>query len=149
MADSDKWTLNYEGKKVKEWDGQVEDVDDMAWFLQQYALGNDPSTLEKDRPTSYFYSEGGKHPSTSITELTSLDEVRGETENVLWIVEFYSHKCPLCNALGQYVGKAAKILDNHEGDRVRKTTFCTVEYRFVHCVRILSSNLDSLVSDLL
>jgi len=55
-----------------------------------------------------FYKTGGKHESDQITELDP-DNFRDIVlrSEALWIVEFYSDKCPICNSLAPEMIKAA------------------------------------------
>jgi len=55
-----------------------------------------------------FYKPGGKHESDQITELNP-DNIRDTVlrDDAVWVVEFYSDKCPICNSLAPEIIKAA------------------------------------------
>jgi thioredoxin-like negative regulator of GroEL len=55
-----------------------------------------------------FYKAGGKHESDQITELDP-DNFRDTVlrSDAVWIVEFYSDKCPICNSLAPEIIKAS------------------------------------------
>jgi len=55
-----------------------------------------------------FYKPGGKHETDQITELDP-DNFRDVVlrDDAVWIVEFYSDKCPICNSLAPEITKAA------------------------------------------
>lgn len=62
--------------------------------------------IEKARKPG-FYKPGGKHESDQITELDP-DNFRDVVlrDDALWVVEFYSDKCPICNSLAPEIIKA-------------------------------------------
>lgn len=68
-----------------------------------------------------FYKEGGKHETPHITELDP-DNFRDEVlrSSAVWIVEFYSDKCPICNSMAPQLIEAAEKAQAEVGrDKLR------------------------------
>jgi thioredoxin-like negative regulator of GroEL len=64
-----------------------------------------------------FYKEGGKHASTHITEIDPDNFVETILRSeAVWIVEYYSDKCPICNSLApEFIKAAEKAQAEHPG----------------------------------
>jgi len=56
-----------------------------------------------------FYKEGGKHATKHIEEIDPDNFVEKVLRSdAVWIVEYYSDKCPICNSLAPEITKAAE-----------------------------------------
>jgi thiol-disulfide isomerase/thioredoxin len=67
-----------------------------------------------------FYKEGGKHHSTQITELDP-DNFQDTVlrSDAMWVVEYYSDKCPICGTLAPEIIKAAEKVQNEFPTKIR------------------------------
>lgn len=108
-------------------DGEVDDywggheTEEIVFHMSKIAEGLNQTEariayhdIEK-RNKPGFYKEGGKHATTHIQELDpdNFAELVLQSEAV-WIVEFYSDKCPICNSLAPEFTKAAETLQGEE-----------------------------------
>jgi len=77
-----------------------------------------------------FYKEGGKHASTVVLELDpdNFEETMLRSGEV-WIVEYYSDKCPICDSLAPEMIKAAEKIQAEFAGKVR---FGAVNSRVFH-----------------
>merc|ERR1719353_1417760 len=64
-----------------------------------------------------FYKEGGKHATPHIQEIDADNFVETVLrDDAVWVVEYYSDKCPICNSLAPEITKAAeKAQAEHPG----------------------------------
>lgn len=64
-----------------------------------------------------FYKPGGKHESDQVVELLPDDfEDIVLRSDPIWLVEFYSDKCPLCNSLAStIIESATRLQKDHPG----------------------------------
>lgn len=90
-------------------------ADGITFTMTYIANGNDQESafyayldVEKLKKPG-FYKEGGKHATPHITELDP-DNFRDEVlrSPAVWIVEFYSDKCPICNSMAPQLIEAAE-----------------------------------------
>jgi thiol-disulfide isomerase/thioredoxin len=117
-------------------DGEVDDywggheTEEIVFHMSKIAEGLNQTEariayhdIEK-RNKPGFYKEGGKHATTHIQELDpdNFAELVLQSEAV-WIVEFYSDKCPICNSLAPEFTKAAETLQGEEpANKIRYKT---------------------------
>jgi thiol-disulfide isomerase/thioredoxin len=120
-ANPEHWTRKFQKKRWQYYGGGRDSPDDFVFYLSSIANGKDPFDEErKVRPG--FYKKGGKHESTMVTDLEpDGDEfafnktVLEDSENRIWIVEFYSDRCPFCNSLAPEIIKAAEKVYEEKG----------------------------------
>lgn len=108
-------------------DGEVDDywggheTEEIVFHMSEVAKGKNQTEariayhdIEK-RMKPGFYKDGGKHATPHIQELDpdNFAEMVLQSEAV-WIVEFYSDKCPICNSLAPEFTKAAEKLQGEE-----------------------------------
>lgn len=113
VANKKHWRKKYMKKRFQYYGGGRDSADDFVFYLSALANGLDPFDEErKTRPG--FYKKGGKHATKYIKDLEPDGElgfnttILEDTSNRLWIVEFYSDRCPFCNSLAPEITKAAQ-----------------------------------------
>lgn len=123
-AKDEHWPYEYRGKKYGFYGGGRDSAQDIVDYMTAVAKGQDPFEAERmSRPG--FYKKGGKHESDVITDLEPDGEthfnktVLEEQDNVVWVVEFYSDRCPFCNSLAPEMHKAATKAKADFGDKVK------------------------------
>jgi thioredoxin-like negative regulator of GroEL len=79
-----------------------------------------------------LYKKGGRHESDKVLDLdpdTFADTLLNS--DAVWVVEFYSDKCPICNSLApQYIKAAEAALAESDG----KLRFAAVNSRVYHTI---------------
>lgn len=114
-ANPDHWTRKYNKKKWQFYGGGREHAEDFVFYLSCVSKGTDPFTEERKIKPG-FYKPGGKHESNLVLDLEPDGEmgfnktILASPENVLWIVEFYSDRCPFCNSLAPEIIKASSAV---------------------------------------
>ena len=91
------------------------EAEEIVHFMTSLAEGKDQEAawyawndVEKGKRPG-FYKPGGKHASDYIVELDKDNfEEHVLTDDAVWIVEFYSDKCPICNSLAPEMIKAER-----------------------------------------
>jgi len=127
LVHGDAYSKEYpEGKKDRYWGGN-ENAEEIVFHMTKLSEGKNQTEaliayndVEK-RKKPGFYKEGGKHHTTEITELDpdNLEETMLRSDQI-WIVEFYSDKCPICNSLAPDITKAATKAQEELGkDKIR------------------------------
>jgi len=133
-ANPDHWVKSYKGKDYQYYGGGRESSYDLIFYLSAIAEGKDPFDKErKTRPG--FYKKGGKHESDAVIDLEPDGDthfnrtVLEDPNNRVWIIEFYSDRCPFCNTLAPEMIKASKKVKEELGDQV---IFGAVNSRVYH-----------------
>jgi len=123
-ANKEHWTRTYMKKKWQYYGGGRDHPDDFVFYLTSLANGKDPFVEERTlRPG--FYKKGGKHASELIIDLEPDGELGFNTtvledeKNRVWIIEFYSDRCPFCNSLAPEFIKAAQKVYEQKGKKVQ------------------------------
>lgn len=124
VANREHWKHVYKKKRWQYYGGGRDHPDDFVFYITALAHGKDPFDEERHlRPG--FYKEGGKHSSTDVTELEPDGEmgfnktVKEDETNRIWIVEFYSDRCPFCNSLAPQMIEAAGKIYADKGSKIR------------------------------
>jgi thiol-disulfide isomerase/thioredoxin len=124
VANKEHWPRKVFKRRWQYYGGGRETPDDFVFYITALANGKDPFDEERHlRPG--FYKAGGKHESDKVTELEPDGEMGFNTtvledeKNRVWIVEFYSDRCPFCNSLAPEMIKAAKHIYEHKGQKIR------------------------------
>lgn len=124
VANKEHWTHKYKKKRWQYYGGGREHPDDFVFYLTALAHGKDPFDEERHlRPG--FYRAGGKHESTAVMELEPDGEfgfnttVLEDDKNRVWIVEFYSDRCPFCNSLAPQMIEAAQKIYQEKGKKIQ------------------------------
>lgn len=120
VVNKDHWAHTYNKKKWQYYGGGRDSPEDFVFYLSSLAHEKDPFDEERNaRPG--FYKKGGKHETTLVMDMEPDGEVGfnttilEDTENRIWIVEFYSDRCPFCNSLAPEIIKAAKKVYEDRG----------------------------------
>lgn len=123
VVNKEHWTHVYKKKRWQYYGGGRETADDFVFYLSALANGRDPFDEERYlRPG--FYKKGGKHESDAITELEPDGPLGFNTTvleddfNRVWIVEFYSDRCPYCNSLAPQMDEAARKIYQEKGKKI-------------------------------
>jgi len=105
------WTAPYQ--KERYWGGH--ETEEIVHHMTMLSEGKNQTEariayheIEKGMKPG-FYKEGGKHATPFMEEVdddTFVDTILRSKE--LWIVEYYSDKCPICNSLAPEITKAAE-----------------------------------------
>lgn len=134
VANPDHWVKKYKGKDWQYYGGGRDSAEDLVFYLSAIAKGEDPFDNErKTRPG--FYKKGGKHESDAVVDLepdgpTHFNRtVLEDPNNRVWIIEFYSDRCPFCNTLAPEIIKASNKIKEEYGDQV---IFGAVNSRVYH-----------------
>lgn len=100
-------------KKVHYWGGH--ETDEIVHHMTMLSEGKNQTEariayheIEKGKKPG-FYKEGGKHQTKHIVEIDAdnfVDTVL--RDDAVWVVEYYSDKCPICNSLAPEITKAAE-----------------------------------------
>jgi len=126
-------------KKVKYWGGH--ETEEIVFHMTQLANGKNQTEArvawhEVEMGTKPgLYKKGGRHESDQILDLdpdTFVETVL--QDDAVWIVEYYSDKCPICNSLApEYVKAATKAQAevNKPGEPV-KLRYGAVNSRVFH-----------------
>lgn len=124
VAKKEHWKKKYRGRRWQFYGGGRDKPEDFVFYLSAVANGKDPFDEERHaRPG--FYKEGGKHQSKAIVDLEPDGDVGFNTtvledpDNAVWIVEFYSDRCPFCNSLAPEIIKAAKQVNQEKNGLVK------------------------------
>jgi thiol-disulfide isomerase/thioredoxin len=124
VANKEHWKRKYKGKRWQYYGGGRDKPDDFVFYLSAISKSLDPFDEErKIRPG--FYKKGGKHESTAIVDLEPTGPVGFNTtiledpNNNIWVVEFYSDRCPFCNSLAPEIIKASKQVMDEKPGRLR------------------------------
>lgn len=124
-ANKEHWTHKYKKKRWQYYGGGRDSPEDFLFYLSALANEKDPFDEER-RVRPGFYKKGGKHETTMLLDLEPDGElgfnttVLEDTENRIWIVEFYSDRCPFCNSLAPEMIKAAeKVYDERGRSRIQ------------------------------
>lgn len=124
VANKEHWTRKYEKKKWQFYGGGRETPDDFWDYLSAVSKGLDPFAEERKAKPG-FYKKGGKHETTMVVDLEPDGDVGfnktvlADTNNVVWIVEFYSDRCPFCNSLAPEVIRAATEVEKKFNGQVK------------------------------
>ena len=115
----------YEAPKHRYWGGS-EQAEEIVHHMTSLSNGlNQTQALDafndvEKRTKPGFYKEGGKHFSAAVTELDHDNFVETVLHSdALWIIEYYSDKCPICNTLAPSMIKAAEKLKEDFHGKVR------------------------------
>jgi thiol-disulfide isomerase/thioredoxin len=109
-------------KKDHYWGGH--EVEEIVHHMTQLSNGKNQTEarieyhkVEKGMKPG-FYKPGGKHETTHIQELDPENFLETVLrDDAMWIVEYYSDKCPICNSLAPELTKAAeKAQAEHPGE---------------------------------
>lgn len=103
----------------------IDSAEEFAGGIKAIAMGEDPEkevekVLLKQRPMLYR-PEVGSEVVYDLEPETFDDVVLAEypENNAVWIIEFYSDKCPFCRSLKPEYIKAAKELKEKFGEKIR------------------------------
>lgn len=113
VANQDHWVHKWNKKRWQYYGGGRDSAEDFLFYITSLAHGKDPYDEERQAKPG-FYKEGGKHASPLVLDLDPDGEtgfnqtVLEDKENRIWIVEFYSDRCPFCNSLAPEMIKAAE-----------------------------------------
>jgi thioredoxin-like negative regulator of GroEL len=123
VANKEHWSHHLWKKRWQYYGGGRDSPEEFLYYLTALAHGRDPFDEERHRRPG-FYKPGGKHESDKIVELEP-DGPNGFNTTVLeddfnrvWIVEFYSDRCPFCNSLAPEMIKAATKIYQEKGKKV-------------------------------
>jgi thiol-disulfide isomerase/thioredoxin len=121
VANKEHWTHHIWKKRWQYYGGGRDTAEDFVFYITALVNGQDPFDAERAlRPG--FYKPGGKHESSAITELEPSGPdstnpfnatVLEDDYNRVWIVEFYSDRCPFCNSLAPEMHRAAEAVLSH------------------------------------
>jgi thioredoxin-like negative regulator of GroEL len=124
VANKEHWPRKFLKRRWQYYGGGRDTPDDFLFYVTALANNKDPFEEERHiRPG--FYKTGGKHATELITELEPDGEMGFNTtvledeKNRIWIVEFYSDRCPFCNSLAPEITRAAKTIYEQKGKKVR------------------------------
>jgi len=124
VANREHWPKKYNKKRWQHYGGGREHPDDFVFYLTALAHGKDPFDEERHlRPG--FYKQGGKHESTAVIDLEPDGPLGFNTTvleddvNRVWIVEFYSDRCPFCNSLAPQIIEAAGKIYAEKGQEIQ------------------------------
>lgn len=125
VANKEHWTHKYKNKRWQYYGGGRDSPEDFLFYISALAHGKDPFDEER-RVRPGFYKSGGKHESDLVVDLEPDGEVGfnttvlEDTENRVWIVEFYSDRCPFCNSLApEYIKAAEKVYNDRGRSRIQ------------------------------
>lgn len=124
VANKEHWVKTYKKKKWQYYGGGRDHPDDFVFYVSALAHGKDPFEEERNRRPG-FYKAGGKHESTDVLDLEPdgplgfNTTVLEDEENRVWIVEFYSDRCPFCNSLAPQMIEAAQKVYADKGAEIR------------------------------
>eukprot|EP00943_MAST-04B_sp_MAST-4B-sp1_P003551 g3551.t1 len=97
--------------------------EDIVFYMSALAKGLDPLKEEEKQRPGLYKKEPHYDPSLMIDlEPEFFNETvlsKSKHNNVLWIVEFYSDRCPFCQSLAPEIEKAAHALKKKFPDSVR------------------------------
>lgn len=124
VANQDHWVNKYQKKKWQYYGGGRDHPEDFVFYLSALSKGKDPFVEERTtRPG--FYKKGGKHETMLVLDLEPDGELGFNTSvledetNRVWIVEFYSDRCPFCNSLAPEMIKAAEKIYAERGKQIQ------------------------------
>lgn len=123
-ANPEHWVKKYNKKKWQFYGGGREHAEDFTFYLDCLARGKDPFKEERTLKPG-FYKKGGKHESPLVLDLEPEGEMGFNTtilaskDNVVWVVEFYSDRCPFCNSLAPEMIKASETIASELKGKVR------------------------------
>ena len=130
-----EWWKHYKGKRWQWYGGGRDKPDDIVFYMSSLAKGLDPFDEErKVRPG--LYKKGSPHETDKVIELepdgkNSFNRtVLEDADNAVWIVEFYSDRCPFCQSLAPEIIKAATQV--METDLPGQVKFGAVNTRVYH-----------------
>ena len=107
--------------------------EDIVFYMSALAKGLDPHKEEEKQRPGLYKKEPHYDPKLMIDlEPEFFNETvlsKSKENNVLWIVEFYSDRCPFCKSLAPEIEKAAKAIKKKFPDEVR---FGGVNSRIYH-----------------
>lgn len=107
--------------------------EDIVFYMSALAKGLDPHKEEEKQRPGLYKKEPHYDPKLMIDlEPEFFNETvlsKSKENNVLWIVEFYSDRCPFCKSLAPEIEKAAKAIKKKFPDQVR---FGGVNSRIYH-----------------
>jgi len=107
--------------------------EDIVFYMSALAKGLDPRKEEEKQRPGLYKKEPHYDPKLMIDlEPEFFNETvlsKSKENNVLWIVEFYSDRCPFCKSLAPEIEKAAKALKKEFPDSIR---FGGVNSRIYH-----------------
>ena len=107
--------------------------EDIVFYMSALAKGLDPHKEEEKQRPGLYKKEPHYDPKLMIDlEPEFFNETvlsKSKKNNVLWIVEFYSDRCPFCKSLAPEIEKAAKAIKKKFPDEVR---FGGVNSRIYH-----------------
>lgn len=119
-------TQEFSMGEKKDWYNLGRGADDIVFHMSQLAEGktreqswNAYNDVEK-RLKPGLYKEGGEHESEYVKELDEdnfLETVLRSPE--VWIIEFYSDKCPICRSIAPEMIKGAKKLQEDFAGKIR------------------------------
>jgi thioredoxin-like negative regulator of GroEL len=111
-ANPEHWKRKYKGRPWQYYGGGREHPDDFVFYLSAISQSLDPFDEERKIKPG-FYKKGGKHESDLVVDLEPDGEagfnatILEDPTNTVWIVEFYSDRCPYCNTLAPEVIRAS------------------------------------------
>eukprot|EP00944_MAST-04C_sp_MAST-4C-sp1_P014021 g14021.t1 len=107
--------------------------EDIVFYMSALAKGLDPHKEEEKQRPGLYKKEPHYDPKLMIDlEPEFFNETvlsKSKENNVLWIVEFYSDRCPFCKSLAPEIEKAAKAIKKKFPDQIR---FGGVNSRIYH-----------------
>jgi thioredoxin-like negative regulator of GroEL len=131
----DHWSRKYKKKVWQYYGGGRDAAEDIFFYVSNVAKGLDPFDEEyKARPG--MYKKGGMHETDKVVDLeptgpTCFNQtVLEDSDNAVWIVEFYSDRCPYCQSLAPEIIKAATQV--MEKDKPGQVKFGAVNTRVYH-----------------
>eukprot|EP00618_Florenciella_parvula_P036072 CAMPEP_0119474524 /NCGR_PEP_ID=MMETSP1344-20130328/5743_1 /TAXON_ID=236787 /ORGANISM="Florenciella parvula, Strain CCMP2471" /LENGTH=583 /DNA_ID=CAMNT_0007507845 /DNA_START=43 /DNA_END=1794 /DNA_ORIENTATION=- len=89
------------------------EVEDLVDHMTALANGKDPWEEEKKRRPGLYKTKCGQEVVAELEPETfnSSLVIPATEDNTVWIVEFYSDRCPFCQSLSPEIIKAAETLD--------------------------------------
>lgn len=116
-----------EGEKKVRYTGYQDPADALVFFMTRLAEGlNQTEAWDAFRDVELrekpgMYKIGGKHETDDVTEL-DIDTFEESVlrSDAVWIVEFYSDKCPICNSIAPEYIRAAKEAQEAAGTGGRR-----------------------------
>lgn len=107
--------------------------EDIVMYMSALAKGLDPQKEEEKRRPGLYKKEKDYDPAFMIDlEPETFDDIvlsKNRKNNVLWIVEFYSDRCPFCKSLAPEMVKAAHAIKKKFPNEIR---FGGVNSRIFH-----------------
>jgi len=134
VANKEHWKHKYKKARWQYYGGGRDHPDDFVFYLTALAESKDPFDEER-RLRPGFYKPGGKHETNAISELepdgpnSFNTTVLEDPLNRVWIIEFYSDRCPYCKSLAPEIIKAAQKTYEARGVEVR---FGAINSRVYH-----------------